>query len=113
MENDDKFRPICSKVSDSVGDGSSLKFSQVDNQVVEKALSMLKSNKSDSVFDVTSDFYLNSPPELIPHLTNLIRLFLAHGYVPQIVLLCTLLPLVKDGFGDITKSDNYRAIVWC
>ena len=26
------------------------------------------------------------------------------------ILLCTLLPLVKDKFGDITRSTNYRAI---
>ena len=26
------------------------------------------------------------------------------------MLLCTLLPLVKDNLGDITASDNYRAI---
>ena len=65
----------------------------VTDQVVEKALNMLKSNKSDSVFDVTSDFYLHSPPELVHHLTQLIKLFLAHGYVPQVVLLCMLLKM--------------------
>ena len=43
-------------------------------------------------------------------ITNLLKIFLAHGFIPQVTLLCTLLPLVKDGLGDITISDNYRAI---
>ena len=25
-------------------------------------------------------------------------------------MLCTLLPLIKDSLGDITRSENYRAI---
>ena len=71
---------------------------------------MLKAGKSDSVFDVSSDFYLNGPSELASHLATLIRLFLSHGFIPEVVLLCTLLPLVKDNLGDITNSSNYRAI---
>ena len=38
------------------------------------------------------------------------KLYLSHGFVPYTVLLCTLLPLVKDNLGDITSSDNYRAL---
>jgi hypothetical protein len=39
-----------------------------------------------------------------------LRSFLTHGLVPDFVVVCTLLPLVKDNRGDITMSDNYRAI---
>jgi hypothetical protein len=31
--------------------------------------------------------------------------------VPSIILVCTLLPLVKDNIGDLTLSDNNRAII--
>ena len=47
---------------------------------------------------------------MVTHLTHLIRSFLIHGQVPYFLLVCTLLPLVKDNLGDITQSDNYRAI---
>ena len=40
----------------------------------------------------------------------MIRMFLSHGHVPDVILICTLLPLVKDNLGDLTQSDNYRAI---
>ena len=40
-------------------------------------------------------------------------MFVIHGSFPQFVLLCTLLPLVKNGLGDITSSENYRAAGGC
>ena len=33
-----------------------------------------------------------------------------HGYVPQSLLSSTMIPIVKNRLGDITHSDNYRAI---
>ena len=47
---------------------------------------------------------------LVCHLTLLFKSFISHGVVPYFILLCTLLPLVKDNLGDIISSDNYRAI---
>ena len=37
-------------------------------------------------------------------------MYLCHGAVPHFVLLCTLMPLIKDNLADITTSENYRAI---
>ena len=53
---------------------------------------------------------VNGPPALVSHLATLIKLFLSHGSVPHFLLLCTLMPLVKDNLADITASENYRAI---
>ena len=53
---------------------------------------------------------MNGPDALVKHLTNMIRAFVVHGNVPYFILVCTLLPLVKDNLADITSSDNYRAI---
>ena len=44
------------------------------------------------------------------HLANLFRMFLIHGKVSAILLLCSLIPIVKDNLGDLTSNDNYRAI---
>ena len=30
----------------------------------------MKAKKNNAIYNITSDFYLNGPPELIPHLTN-------------------------------------------
>ena len=74
------------------------------------ALGRMKGSKNDSVFDFQSDCLIHGPPELIFHLVNMIKAFIMHGEVPYYILICTLLPLVKDNLADITQSDNYRAI---
>ena len=70
----------------------------------------MKAKKSNALFDISSDFYLRSPPVIVKHLTYLICSFISHGSVPRVILLCTLLPLVKDNLGYVTTSENYRAI---
>ena len=54
--------------------------------------------------------YQNSSDNFITHLTIILKESLVHGMLPSIVLLCSLMPLIKDSLGDITKSSNYRAI---
>ena len=75
-----------------------------------KAVQKMKCGKYDSLFNIVSDQFVNAPPELFAHLAQLIRLFITHGFVPESLLICTLFPLVKDNLGDMTKSENYRAI---
>ena len=38
------------------------------------------------------------------------RGFIVHGSVPFYLLICTLVPIVKDSLGNHSASDNYRAI---
>ena len=70
----------------------------------------MKDGKRDALYDIQSDCLTNGPESLLYHLTNIIKSFVVHGYVPRVILLCTLLPLVKDNLADTTSSDNYRAI---
>ena len=79
-------------------------------EVVKKALKTMKAGKSDSIFDFQSDCLISRPEVFAAHLTNLLKVFVSHGSVPYFILICTLLPLVKDNLADITSSDNYGAI---
>ena len=90
--------------------GDIFEVNRVTDDVVKQALSRMKGGKNDGIFDFQSDCLVNGPPILVTHLANMIRSFLTHGEVPHFLLVCTLLPLVKDNLGDITQSDNYRAI---
>ena len=38
------------------------------------------------------------------------KTFLIHGHISMFLLLCALVPIVKDQQGDKTSSSNYRAI---
>ena len=66
--------------------------------------------KSDPLFSFNSDCLINSGQELLSHVTQLFKWFLRTGKIPTFLLLCTITPIVKDNLGDITSSDNYRAI---
>ena len=44
------------------------------------------------------------------YFVKFIRLYLVHGTLPQSLLLCTLIPIIKDNLGDTTSSDTKRAI---
>ena len=70
----------------------------------------MKPNKRDSVYDVTSDMYQHSSDIFFEHLTTTIQHSLIHGFLSPAVLLCTLVPLMKDSLGYITKCNNYSAI---
>ena len=87
-----------------------IQLDKVTEKLVKQALNKMKSCKRDSLFDTVSDCFINGPPELVKHLTSLIKLYLVHGFVPSAILVCTLSPLIKDNFGDLVSSDNYRAI---
>ena len=78
--------------------------------IVEEAIGRLKNNKSDPLFDFSSECLKNAPMVLCEHLTLLFRHYLTHGYISLELMLSTLIPLVKDKLGDITSSNNYRSI---
>ena len=63
-----------------------------------------------SISNFSSDFLKNGPDILIYHLEVMIKSFLIHGHVPEILLLATLVPIVKDKLGDLCSSANYRSI---
>ena len=46
----------------------------------------------------------------LDHLAVLIQGFLIHGYISEILLLATVVPLIKDKLGDLCSSKNYRSI---
>ena len=83
---------------------------RINEDLIKEAIRKLKSGKSDALYDYSSDVFINGPPELVTHLTNMIKSFVVHGSVPYFLLLCTLVPIVKDPLGDIQSSANYRAI---
>ena len=110
VKNGDILDQLSERISNNITDQSMKQIDRINEALIVSALQKLKRNKRDALMDIISDCYIDGPAELVKHLTTLIKLFLVHGSVPEFVLQCTLLPLVKDKFGDITSSNNYRAI---
>ena len=66
----------------------------------------MKGGKADVIFDFSSDCLINGPDALYKHLASLFRAFLVHGQVASVLLLCSLIPIVKNGVGELCSSDN-------
>ena len=110
VEHSDSFDELCDNINQDVDQQGVRQVERITEEVVRQALKMLKGSKRDVLLDIHSDCLINGPPALVTHLTRLLRTFVLHGRVPNFILMCTLLPLVKDNLADSTSSDNYRAI---
>ena len=109
-EHGPAFDEVKNKISGNITPDSIAQVNRISESLVEDALKSMRAGKNDALFDFQSDCIINGPRLLITHLTNMIKSFVMHGQVPYFILVCTLLPLVKDNLADITSSDNYRAI---
>jgi hypothetical protein len=86
----DKLEEVSSRINASINEESSAQLDRINEDTVRDALKLMKGNKHDALFDIVSDCFIHGPPELVTHLTTLLRLYISHGTVPYFVLLCTL-----------------------
>ena len=83
---------------------------QVTADVIGEVRKQVKNRKTDPVFTFNSDCIKRGPNSLFRHIANMIKSFLIHGCVSNLLLVATIIPLIKDKLGDIENSDNYRSI---
>ena len=83
---------------------------KVTSEEVKKAAKKLKPGKSDPIFSFSSGCLKSSSNILHEYTATMIRSFLMHGYIPQFMLISTLVPIVKDKLASINMSKNYRSV---
>ena len=110
VEQAEDIKQLQEELNSKISSADIRDINRIDCNLIKEALARMKGNKSDAIFDFQSDCLINGPPELVSHLVQMIKTFIMHGEVPYFILVCTLLPLVKDNLADLTQSDNYRAI---
>ena len=101
---------LYSRVGKMIDNKSIADVEKVTPDVVKEAVGRLNTNKTDPVFEFTSDFIKNSPDILFKHLSIIIKSFLVHAHASYVLLLSTLVPIIKDKMGDMCSSKNYRSI---
>ena len=69
-----------------------------------------KKGKSAGPDGLDIEAFIHGGACLDTHLGVLYNLFLTHCYVPKICVQSTIVPLVKCKGGDLTDTNNYRAI---
>ena len=97
---------ISSEIESRISDKCCEEVERVTPSLVKEAVKHIKPNKSDPVFDFTSDCIKNAPDSLFQHFSEIIRSFLIHSHVSSILLLSTLVPLTKDKLGSICSSQR-------
>ena len=90
----------CMTISDTV-------FDVTD---IETALRVLKFGKSGAVDGLTKESVFYCHPSVIIHLKLLFGMMMLHGFVPDDFGIGVITPVIKDKFGDVCASSNYRPI---
>ena len=77
---------------------------------VYEMIGHLKANKNEGLCGLSSDFFINGPPELSIHIALLITAMLSHGFSPSLLTVSTIIPIPKGNQVNLSESANYRAI---
>ena len=101
---------ISKDIEELICDKDNYDVNKVTAEEVKKAALLLKPGKGDPSYTFSSDCIKVKSEILAEQTATLIRSFLIHGYIPQFMLLSTLVPLVKDKLGSINLSKNYRSV---
>ena len=92
------FEELKNNIEGNLSDHNYDEICAIDEDLATEALGKMKGGKNDVMFSFSSDCIINGPPLLEMHLANLFRVFLVHGQVADILLLCSFIPIVKDGW---------------
>jgi hypothetical protein len=94
---------LCSSLS-----SDDLSFVSFSSDSVLSALKRLKPCKSDGS-SLSSNHFIHAAPVIAPLLASVFTAVVRHGYIPECLRDCTLVPIPK-GQKDPSISDNYRPI---
>ena len=110
VKEGEEVEKISDEVDKNISKESMLDVNRVTIEEVKKAAAALKPGKGDPVFSFSSECLKVNSDILAEYIALMIRSFLIHGYIPQFMLLSTLVPIIKDKLGSIHVSKNYRSV---
>ena len=123
----DNFKRIYSEIYNSHNDSEELHQILLDNNskinedelnvvslvtpnLVKNIIKNLNANKNDSYITSKSNAFKHAVETLADPISDIIKCMMIHGLIPRVFLLCSLVPLVKNGNASKSNSDNYRLI---
>ena len=110
VPSEEKVEGILHNINQNIDDEDINIVDSVDKSIIKEAIDKLKNGKSDVDKDFGSDALINGCDVISEPLSFLIKTFLIHGSIPLFLLVCSLVPIVKDKLGNLNSSDNHRAI---
>ena len=68
---------------------------EITSDIVQEAINLLKSNKTDQVVDFNSDCIKNAPFAFCEILAVIFRYLVTHGHVSSFLMISVLIPIIK------------------
>ena len=98
-------------MNNRICDADILSLNSITEDLVKDIVkSKIKPNKADALENFNSDCLRNAPDELFKIIAILFQSLAVHGVMPDIILYCAIIPIVKDPSGSLESSSNYRGI---
>ena len=110
VEDAEKLASLLERLNSNINSDSLKVIEKIKPELIRLAISKLKNDKTDPIFQFTSDWLKAAPGNLSEHLARLFKMYLIHGHISEMTLVSTIIPLIKDKLGDINSSNNYRSI---
>ena len=109
--SEEPLKNLFDEVSSNCRSGDLDVVDKVNGSLIKRIVKeKLKSSKTDPEFDITTDALKNSPDSLYNSIASILRSMLIHGHVTLELLVCAIIPLIKDKNGKDDDSSNYRGI---
>ena len=106
----DKVNDILTDLNSKLTDRDTADLDRISATLISNVISNMHNGKSDSEQSWSSDALKSGSNILATHLCSLMKTYLVHGYISDIFLTCSLIPIVKNQNESKMFSENYRLI---
>ena len=101
VDDQENLKKIADEIESKINQNSAKEVDKVTKDLIGEAIKKVKPDKSDPVFDYSSDCLKNAPEILLEHIITIIRCFLIHSHISTVLILSTLVPIIKDKLGNL------------
>ena len=109
-QDGEEVKGILEEINLNMRQSESEVVDKITPELIKQVIQTFSCNKNDPVFQFKSDALKEGIDSLCLPLCDLMRAFITHGYIPDIFLVCILLPIIKNKRASSLTSENYRMI---
>jgi exonuclease III len=106
----DLYKQVNSNIQDICMNNKCHSSHVINVDDVCKAVNKLKLHKRDGKYDVYSNNLIYGGSTLFTYLSMILTSMMNHSFVPDEMLISTLIPIPKDKRKSLNNADNYRSI---
>ena len=105
-----KADEILSDINSKITRQDIVELDKISSTLIKNAIGKLNSGKNDSAQNWNTDALKCGVDILSGHFCSLFKSYLVHGFISELFLTCSLIPIVKNSNESKLMSDNYRLI---